>query len=237
MMRSVSLAAVILAFGLADAATAQTTHVVEVFSNFYSPKDISIQPGDSVRWDWKGGFHTVTSGNGSACSNSGVLFDAPSDFANTTFTFTFNEAGKFDYYCLPHEFLNMFGSVSVSALSINGTPSAGNPVSFTVANLPASDEGGRALVLLSITGTSPGIAVPGGPCAGTIDIRFDPITQLGLSLAPFLTTGVITGGTASTFAIPLPGNTPAGLTVFFGGIVTNGGAFGSILPTEQVVTQ
>ncbi|MEQ8767718.1 MAG: plastocyanin/azurin family copper-binding protein [Planctomycetota bacterium] len=236
MKRTIPLvAALVIAF--AGLASAQTTHVVQVFNNFYTPQTVNIQVGDSVRWEWKAGVHTITNGVSSLCPNAGAIFDGSVSSGLPTFTFTFNESGKYDYFCRPHELLGMVGVVNVSGLSINGTPSAGNPVGFSVANLPSSDDGGNALVLLSISGTSPGIALPGGACSGTVDVRFDPITQLGLSIAPFLTTGTIAGGAASTFNIPLPGTTPVGLTVFFGGVVINGGSFGSILPTESVVTQ
>ncbi len=236
MMRFAICSVLFLAFGLVEEGRAQTTHVVQVFDNFFTPKDLHIQPGDTVRWDWMQGAHTITSGLGAACPNAGVLFDAPSDAGQPSFAFTFDDAGKFDYFCRPHESLDMVGSVSVSALNLIGTPSAGSFVFFSLANVPSSDDGGRALVLLSVSGTSPGIRLPEGACSRVVDLHFDPVTQLGLSIAPILTTRSIRRGTASTSSIQLPAGLPVGLPVYYGGVVLRSSGFGSVLPTEVVVT-
>jgi len=83
---------------------------------------VNINGGDTVRWTWIEGDHSVTSGDGSGDPQSGVLFDAPSTAAATVFEFTFNNAGTFNYYCIPHEGDNMFGIVVVTG-SANEAPS------------------------------------------------------------------------------------------------------------------
>ncbi len=105
---------------------------------------LNIAVGDTVRWTWIEGDHTITSGTGAADPQSGVLFNSPSTSTETVFEFTFNNAGTFDYYCIPHEGDNMFGIVVVSAAPGDGDgdgdggggtvaePEAGMPVAGVV---------------------------------------------------------------------------------------------------------
>lgn len=75
---------------------------------------VHISVGESVLWQWVSGTHTVTSGTGSTDPNQGVLFNQPSDLTHTQFTFTFNSAGTFPFFCVFHELSNMRGVVEVS---------------------------------------------------------------------------------------------------------------------------
>ena len=71
----------------------------------FRPDSITVAVGDSVMWSNKDtNTHTVTFFNGMA--DSGDLDP------NETFTFTFNQAGSFGYYCRYHSF--MTGSVIVN---------------------------------------------------------------------------------------------------------------------------
>jgi plastocyanin len=55
----------------------------------------------------------VTSGSGSASvDNPGAMFDATIT-GGQTFQFTFNRAGIYQYFCRPHEFMNMRGTITV----------------------------------------------------------------------------------------------------------------------------
>ena len=75
---------------------------------------VTINAGDTVRWNWRGGIHTVTSGVSSNLQdNPGELFDETINGSNPTFEFTFSEAGTFPYFCRPHESLNMKGIIEV----------------------------------------------------------------------------------------------------------------------------
>ncbi|MFO0980266.1 MAG: plastocyanin/azurin family copper-binding protein [Planctomycetota bacterium] len=216
---------------------ALAANVTVTVSNFsFAPAEVTIDPGDTVTWQWSAGTHTITSGVASSCATAGSLFDSPSDFAHQSFVFAFSNAGSFPYFCRIHEAMGMTGIVKVRGLTFNGTPSQGNMVNFTVASLPSSDDGAKALVLLSVTGSSPGISL--GGCVPVIGVTLDSVTLLGLSVAPVFTTGVIVGGTASTPAFPFP-SAPANLTVFAAAAVINftTGAVGSVLPTITFVTQ
>jgi plastocyanin len=103
--------------GLTPSAWA-ANHTVMVRNFEFAPKDIVIQKGDTVIWEWETGAHTTTNGTGGADPNSGTLWDAPITSSNTTFQYTFDDAGSFPYYCVPHELANMVGSVTVE----EGTP-------------------------------------------------------------------------------------------------------------------
>lgn len=96
---------------LSGLASAQTTHQVIQSGLDFIPDNLTIAPGDTVEWVWGGGIHTVTSGT--PCTADG-LFDLPLDGTAPTVSFTFNSAGTFDYFCIPHCTLGMTGVINVS---------------------------------------------------------------------------------------------------------------------------
>lgn len=103
---------VLLASGLLAAllqplpALAQTTHIVTVGDNFFSPSELTIQAGDTVRWvNAPGGAaHNVRSLTGAWTENN-----VSSSFE---FEVTFNVPGGFPYDCRVHP-LQMTGTVTV----------------------------------------------------------------------------------------------------------------------------
>jgi len=119
-LKSSPLVIVVCALLIPAAALAQTTHIVNQSSLSFSPNDLTINVGDTVRWVRSGGSHTVTNGTGASDPSVGNLFDAPLNSSNTTFEFTFNSAGDVDYFCRPHEFANMKGVVRVNDVSAVG---------------------------------------------------------------------------------------------------------------------
>ena len=107
----------------ADAAAAvPQTHIVETAmgsgapgcetSNAcYLPQDITISTGDTVQWDnVDTAAHTV-SGGSPADGPSGV-FDSSLLMAGGDYSFTFDDAGNYDYFCMVHPW--MVGSVTVN---------------------------------------------------------------------------------------------------------------------------
>lgn len=92
-------------------ATAQV-HMVEVTDFVFKPNSISIQQGDTVQWiNRTRNPHTSTSGN--PCEADGKWNSGPLK-ANETFTYVFKEAGKFNYFCIPHCEMGMTGEVIVT---------------------------------------------------------------------------------------------------------------------------
>ena len=104
------------------AAAVPQTHIVETAmgsgapgcetSNAcYLPQDITISTGDTVRWDnVDTAAHTV-SGGSPANGPSGV-FDSSLLMAGGDYSFTFDDAGNYDYFCMVHPW--MVGSVTVN---------------------------------------------------------------------------------------------------------------------------
>ena len=110
-------------FGSSRAAQA-TTFTVEVGPGgtlTYSPRSVSIQPGDTVMWPWKGPEHSVTSGTPSQPTG---LFDSGVHNTGFTFSFTFQNPGTFSYFCTPHgSCCGMIGNVIVEGTTPTPTPS------------------------------------------------------------------------------------------------------------------
>jgi plastocyanin len=88
----------------------------------------TINSGDTVQWNWVNGFHSTTSTNLPCCSPSG-MWDSGAK-SGGSFTFTFNSAGTFHYYCTVHGAV-MQGTVVVNALP-DFSISVSNPSGGTV---------------------------------------------------------------------------------------------------------
>lgn len=88
-------------------------HEVTVANFAFTPQDITITDGDTVRWIWVGGIHTATSG--ADCVADG-LFSGSLNSTNPVYEFTFNgQLGDIPYFCIPHCALDMVGMVTVQS--------------------------------------------------------------------------------------------------------------------------
>jgi plastocyanin len=77
----------------------------------FAPPHITINSGDTVEWaNIDSAAHTVTGGT-PADGPSGV-FDSSLLMASGNYSFTFDETGSYDYFCMVHPW--MVGSVSVN---------------------------------------------------------------------------------------------------------------------------
>lgn len=96
---------------------------VEVVNISYAPETLKIEVGDEVAWTNKdeGVHHTVTSGlpgdngvpgvsEGEPAQPDGV-FNGDLPDASSTFSFTFDEVGTFEYFCDVHP--SMTGEIIV----------------------------------------------------------------------------------------------------------------------------
>ncbi len=80
---------------------------VEILNYQYSPKTISVKVGTTVTWTNKDTIpHTVTA-SGSNGGPDSTLFGL-----NGTYSYTFDKAGTYDYYCKPHPYMK--GTVVVT---------------------------------------------------------------------------------------------------------------------------
>ncbi|MBL8863234.1 MAG: hypothetical protein JNK02_14655 [Planctomycetes bacterium] len=96
--------------------------VVRQFGFYYSPREVVVNVGDTVRWEWTSGSHTVTEGtdglvNGNEAFHS-LLSPGVQVFEVTfspTFLATFpRPGGRYDYFCQPHFVGGMTGVVHVA---------------------------------------------------------------------------------------------------------------------------
>ena len=106
----------------AMAAAGPETHIVETAmgsgapgcetSNAcYLPEDITINAGDTVKWDnVDTAAHTVT--GGSPADGPSGAFDSSLLMAGMPYSFTIDDAGYYDYFCMVHPW--MVGSVTVN---------------------------------------------------------------------------------------------------------------------------
>lgn len=106
------LLALLFLFLIPVRARADQTVLVTDFS--FTPRDLTIDVGETVTWQWVKGFHTTTNGIDENDPNAGNLWDALLFSGQKTAVYQFNEAGFFPYFCRFHTDLNMFGSVTVN---------------------------------------------------------------------------------------------------------------------------
>src|SRR5262249_13928971 len=87
----------------------------------FQPSVVNINVGDTVRWTFATTGHNVVSGSSCIADNR---FCSPNDTgcagtgssgAGAVYTHTFNTAGNFPYFCSPHCFSGMTGTVIVGA--------------------------------------------------------------------------------------------------------------------------
>lgn len=203
-MRSVFLS--IFLAGAAAPLSAQVTHHVDVGPNFlaaFSPKNIVIQVGDTVQWDWVSGVHNVHSTDGYFLSGAPV---APPMSFSVTFDAAFLagapiSSNRYEYQCDVHAALGMTGSVTVQ------TP--GKPV------LTVTDPAPGATVTITVDGATPNGSVVvaystqgGGPINTPFGVASlsPPVKQL----PPVQANAV---GSAR-MTLNVPATTPIGLTVW-----------------------
>src|SRR3712207_9318172 len=87
--------------------------------NFFDPANITVEPGTTVTWVQGGNNpHATTSYAG--LWDSGMTEGG----SGGTFSFTFEEPGTYDYFCVPHESLGMIGTVTGSTDTATATAAA-----------------------------------------------------------------------------------------------------------------
>jgi plastocyanin len=124
----------------APSAWSQEEVTVRMEDNFFDPANITVEPGTTVTWVQSGNNpHTTTSYDG--LWDSGLLPGG----SGQTFSFTFEEPGTYDYFCIPHEDLGMVGTVTVSGGTATATATA-SPTATALA-----DTGGPPVPSLLIT--------------------------------------------------------------------------------------
>lgn len=110
------LLTVILAAGTSLPASAQNPDalkIVTVAADEFSDTDLSIKKGDTVRWEWEGGAHTIlVAGNPAGSEDPEILLTFTLDDATKIQQLQFNEAGTFYFYVQGRETV-MAGTITV----------------------------------------------------------------------------------------------------------------------------
>ena len=137
----------------APSAWAQGQEVtVRMEDNFFDQANITVEPGTTVTWVQSGDNpHTTTSYDG--LWDSGMIEGG----TDGTFSFTFEEPGTYDYFCIPHEDLGMVGTVTVSGGSASASASASAAASPTA----LANTGGAPIVPLLTLAASLALGVSG----------------------------------------------------------------------------
>ncbi|TAL69054.1 MAG: T9SS type A sorting domain-containing protein [Bacteroidetes bacterium] len=110
---------------------------VNVSNTKFTPKNITIGAGDTVRWTNTQGMHNVNGSRSSFPNN-------PESFGNEVgegwiYIFKFTMPGKYDYECTPHRNFGMVGSVTVDITNdVKESQYANNGLLNTYPN-PASE--------------------------------------------------------------------------------------------------
>ena len=171
----IRIGTVVAVSGIATMIQADTV-MVQVGGTSFTPQDIVVQPGDTVRWERLDGIHSATSGTG--CTADGLHFNGSLNEANPSFEWTVPDdaSGTIDYFCIPHCGFGMSGSILVDeGASIRFAAIASESIGITTAlktsnsvnilnvnfdngisdriQLGFEVEGAHAVVELSVVGT------------------------------------------------------------------------------------
>ncbi len=148
-MRIRKLVLALVLVPLAATAAGAVTHDVTVGPGFsFSPPQLTIQVGDSVRWSNAGGLHNVVADNSSFTSG------APST-SGWTFTHMFSGAGAFPYHCEVHGGpggAGMSGTVTVAG----GGGGAPGSIRFSNASYSVSEGAAAATINVQRVGGDDG---------------------------------------------------------------------------------
>ena len=127
-MKATTMIATAIIGGVAPFAIAGTVHDVTVGlgGNFvFSPDEIVIEVGDTVRWTWDSDGHNV--GSGTPGSPTDAFLSGPPADSGTIFEVVFDQkfldanpipSNIYDYHCHPHGPFGMIGSVEVLVPSL-----------------------------------------------------------------------------------------------------------------------
>jgi plastocyanin len=139
--------------------------------NVFDPELVRIDPGDTVRWTFDGAhsvtaYHPDNDGKPQRVPDGTAAFDSGTQ-SSGTFEHTFETAGVYDYYCIPHESLGMVGKVIVGDPALDAQPGMAPPQ-----NALAADAASTIEALNAQASTSGG----GGGTEPTPDATIDAVT-------------------------------------------------------------
>jgi plastocyanin len=87
-----------------------TTHEVQVANFQFTPANVNVTVGDTVKWIWVDGFHTTTS---TTVPNGAATWDQSINSNSTTFSYKVTVEGAYSYLCNIHP-TQMLGTITAS---------------------------------------------------------------------------------------------------------------------------
>ena len=151
--RRLALSIALSAIAILPSAAAAANHSVTVDDSFFSPADLTIQPGDSVTWTNVGNLpHNVRADDGSfRCANGcdGQGGDGDPSSAGWSFMLTFDDPGEIPYFCEAHGApggIGMAGTITVEGSTDPGT------IAFTSSGFGVGEGGGSATITAARSG-------------------------------------------------------------------------------------
>jgi plastocyanin len=198
-------------WAISPGAQAATT-TVAVQDDLFSPAAITINVGDTVEWTFTAAAnsHSVTS------ETAGVFNSGIRDPGSAAFSFTFANAGTYDYYCTVHG-TSMSGTVTVQEAANTATPTAaaGTPTRTRTPGATATAQATATPVATTAVASptsatanpisAPVDAAPPPPSGGAAPAAASPRAAVG---APAAGSGPGTAGTpirAASFVLAIAG--------------------------------
>jgi plastocyanin len=156
--RSAVLAIAVLLLAFASAAGAITVDVQVGGANTFSPKQVTIHVGDTVRWTnaTGTGFHNVHADDDSFKCSTSCNTGSNDPASGWVATHTFNAAGTFMYYCDAHGSPGGFGMSGTVSVLPAGPQAQPGTLALSPATYSVSEAGGSVTVRVSRTGGSDG---------------------------------------------------------------------------------
>ncbi len=181
----------------------------EATNECYLPYEVSVAVGATVTWsNDDSAAHTVTSGTPSE-GNDGI-FDSSLFMSATTFEFTFDKAGKYDYFCMVHPWMTGIINVEESQVMVE-KPEPKMEVKpepkMETTPEPVSEPKPEPKSMTSIVSIPPGTAVPGCEDSNSCYLPYEITISKGTtviwsnddSAAHTVTSGNAKAGTTGVF--------------------------------------
>ncbi|MBK8982359.1 MAG: T9SS type A sorting domain-containing protein [Ignavibacteria bacterium] len=140
-----------------------TTHTVLVQDFSFTPANINVSVGDTVRWQWVNGIHTTTCNGtfpGTSLPNGAAPWDSEISSSTPVFSYVVTVAGSYNYVCQPHA-PDMSGTITAGGGSVLLTENFSYPVGDSLGAHGWVSFSGGATNYLAVT--SPGLVYSGYP--------------------------------------------------------------------------
>jgi plastocyanin len=141
----------------------------------FTPQNVTVQMGDTVQWTWAASGHSSTSG---VPGSPDGIWDSGVQNIGFVFSQTFNTAGTFNYFCMPHgACCGMIGSVIVTAPETVTITRAQYITSRSQLTVNATDSNATAILTVSVTSTGQVLGQMTNNGGGSYSAKFSHISN------------------------------------------------------------